>query len=247
MIAGQLTDDEHRTLTDTTTRLLTAATPTHSADDPRSWPAWAALGPHLLHAYSHLTGPDDPHHLRAATGQFCYQLYARGDYTAAHTLALRLHHDALHHHGPDHPTALSAAYTLAITHDILGHHQAARQLDEDTLARSRRVLGDDHPDTLSSAGNLAVRLSALGEHQAARQLDEDTLARYRRVLGDDHPDTLDTAHNLAVDLAAMGEITQAQNLLEDTLTRRQTLLGDDHPDTRRTAQVLESLPDSEAP
>jgi hypothetical protein len=36
-------------------------------------------------------------------------------------------------------------------------------LDEDTLARSRRVLGEDHPITLASAGNLAADLRALGE------------------------------------------------------------------------------------
>jgi hypothetical protein len=31
----------------------------------------------------------------------------------------------------------------------------ARTLDEDTLTRERRVLGDDHPNTLGSASNLA--------------------------------------------------------------------------------------------
>ena len=63
------------------------------------------------------------------------------------------------------------------------------QLDEDTLARRRRDLGEDHPDTLAAASNLAVSLRAAGEYQAARELDEDTLARCRRVLGEDHPDT----------------------------------------------------------
>ena len=86
----------------------------------------------------------------------------------------------------------------------MGEHERARQLDEDTLARQRRVLGDDHPDTLSSANNLAVDLRELGEHEQARQLDEDTLARRRRVLGDDHPDTLASANNLAVDLRGAG-------------------------------------------
>ena len=33
----------------------------------------------------------------------------------------------------------------------LGEHWAARELDEDTLARSRRVLGEDHSDTQRSA------------------------------------------------------------------------------------------------
>ena len=65
-------------------------------------------------------------------------------------------------------------------------------MDEDTLARRRRVQGDDHPHTLSSANNLASDLRNLGEHQAARELDADTLTRHR-VLGDDHPDTLISA------------------------------------------------------
>ena len=87
----------------------------------------------------------------------------------------------------------------------MGRYAEAGELDEDTLARSRRVLGDDHPDTLTSAHNLAFDLRNLGEHQAARELDQDTLARKRRVLGDDHPHTLTSANNLAVDLRARGE------------------------------------------
>jgi len=43
----------------------------------------------------------------------------------------------------------------------------ARDLDQDTLARYRRVLGEDHPDTLASASNLARDL---------RNLDEITMA-----------------------------------------------------------------------
>jgi hypothetical protein len=41
--------------------------------------------------------------------------------------------------------------------------EAARDLDQDTLDRRRRVLGQDHPDTLASASNLATDLRALGE------------------------------------------------------------------------------------
>jgi len=49
---------------------------------------------------------------------------------------------------------------------VLGETQAARELDEDTLTRKRRTLGEDHPDTLASASNLANDLRALGEPQA---------------------------------------------------------------------------------
>ena len=80
-----------------------------------------------------------------------------------------------------------SATGLAIDLRALGEHQAARELDEDTLARNRRVLGEDHPSTLTTATNLAVDLRALSDHQTARELDEDTLARKRRVLGEDHP------------------------------------------------------------
>jgi Tetratricopeptide repeat len=39
--------------------------------------------------------------------------------------------------------------------------KAARDLDQDTLACRRRILGEDHPDTLLSAENLAADLRAL--------------------------------------------------------------------------------------
>jgi tetratricopeptide (TPR) repeat protein len=58
----------------------------------------------------------------------------------------------------------------------LGDYERARTLDEDTLARRRRVLGEDHPNSLASASNLARALSELGDYQQARILEEDTLA-----------------------------------------------------------------------
>ena len=48
---------------------------------------------------------------------------------------------------------------------MLGEYLQVRALDEDTLARRRRVLGDDHPDTVISAHNLAADLRALGESE----------------------------------------------------------------------------------
>ena len=76
---------------------------------------------------------------------------------------------------------------------------AARDLDEDTLDRKRRVLGDDHPSTLTTASNLAIDLRLLGDPRAARDLDEDTLQRRRRMLGENHLQTLPSEINLAAD------------------------------------------------
>jgi hypothetical protein len=47
--------------------------------------------------------------------------------------------------GPDHPITLWAAAALASALVQLGEAEAARALGEDTLQRSRRVLGPDHP------------------------------------------------------------------------------------------------------
>ena len=65
--------------------------------------------------------------------------------------------------GNDHPDTLTTANNLAVDRHALRDYQQARTLNEDTLARRRRVLGNDHPDTLTSADNLAGDLRALGE------------------------------------------------------------------------------------
>ena len=68
--------------------------------------------------------------------------------------------------------------------------RAQVQLDEDTLTRRRRDLGEDHPDTLTAAFQLVGALTGLGDYHAARELNDDIIARRRRVLGDEHPETM---------------------------------------------------------
>jgi len=58
---------------------------------------------------------------------------------------------------------LASASNLAADLYELGEERAARDLDQDTLDRRRRVLGEDHPHTLRSASNLALDLRELGE------------------------------------------------------------------------------------
>lgn len=52
----------------------------------------------------------------------------------------------------------------------MGEYEPARPLEEDTLARQRRVLGEDHPDTLRTAHNLGIQLA---KHDQARKHDQD--------------------------------------------------------------------------
>jgi hypothetical protein len=50
---------------------------------------------------------------------------------------------------------LTSSNNLAINLGLLGDLAGARALNEDTLARRRRVLGEDHPDTRETVRQLA--------------------------------------------------------------------------------------------
>jgi hypothetical protein len=213
--------------------LLTAGHP-GDAEYPSTWPGWARLMPHLLALDPAASAPA----LSSLTVDAAWYLIRRGHVRGALDLAARLHQNLTARAGPDEPVTLDAAATLAAALRHSGNYGQARELDEDTLARRFRVLGQDHPKTLASASTVAAVLSALGEHQAARELNEDTLARRRRVLGEDHPDTLASAGSLAAVLSALGEHQAARELDEDTLVRRRRVLGEDHPRTLTSASYL---------
>ena len=222
---------ERRTLAGT---ILLANDP-RDPDNPVTWPYWAQLLPHILAADPAASSDAK---LRDLVCNASWYLVMRGDTRGSYDLAKHLHEQWIPQLGNDDDHALWAANTLAQALREMGLYAQARDLDEDTLARRRRVLGQDHPGTLSSASNLAADLTNLGEHQAARDLDEDTLARRRRVLGQDHPHTLISASNLAVDLTNLGEHQAARDLDEDALARRRRVLGQDHPHTLISASKL---------
>ena len=134
--------------------------------------------------------------------------------------------------------SLNSAHNLAITLRKLGDVQAARDLDQDTVDRLRRVMGHDHHLTLRSAAILAADLRELGDLEAARDLEQDTLDRRRRALGPDHPDTLTSATTLAADLRELGDLEAARDLEQDALEGRRRVLGEDHPDTLASASNL---------
>jgi hypothetical protein len=214
---------------------IVAASSPGGTDAPDTWPAWARLLPHLLALDPAATGNLGLRRLACRAARY---LILRGDFRGGHDLASDLYRQWGERLGPDDPQTLIAGFNLGFALRQMGRSGEARQVHEDTLARSRRVFGEDHLDTLHSATGLAIGLRSLGETQAARELDEDTLARYRRVQGEDHPHTLASANNLAVDLRAMGETQAARDLDEDTLARRHRVLGEDHPDTLASASNL---------
>ncbi|WP_166682971.1 FxSxx-COOH system tetratricopeptide repeat protein [Streptomyces aquilus] len=234
VVADQLTPPQRQDAVRHAEALLTAAYPGTPAD-PRWWPAWEVLLPHALAV--------DPACLTTSWGRYvvlqaCWYLMDRGQAHPARERLQRLYDTCLEQLGPDDDDTLRAAHNLARAYDDTQEHERARALDEETLARRRRLHGDHDPDTLNSARNLAVRLWSLGQHEEALILDEKTLEARRRVRGADHPETLRTATGLAVELADAGRVEEALALEEETLGVQRRVLGVEHPDTLVTASNL---------
>ncbi|MDQ0605268.1 tetratricopeptide (TPR) repeat protein [Streptomyces canus] len=234
VLADQLTPSQREQAQRDTEALLTAAAP-KDPSDPVGWQVWQALLPHLLAVDpASLTTTDG----RSALGRACWYLMDRGQHHPARDRLQLLYDTWLQQLGPDHDDTLRAANHLARAYHDTQDPERARALDEDTLARRRRLHGDDHFDTLTSADNLANRLRALGRYEEALALHEEALAGWRRLLGVDHPDTLRTASNLALDLAEVGRVEEALVLEEETLVGQQRVVGVDHPETLSTAYNL---------
>ena len=216
--------------------LTTKANYPGDASVPSNWAAWARLLPHLLAAEPGAS--PDPEMRRLACWANWY-LLKRGDIRGGHDLAAHLYQQWSKQHGQDDFHALWAASNLALALREMGRYTEARQLDEDTLARNRRLRGDNDPETtLHSVGSLAADLRELGEVQRACDLDSDAFTRRSKILGESHPDTLGSANGLALDLRQLGKVQEARKLDQSTFHRRRQQLGYDHPDTLTSASNL---------
>lgn len=215
--------------------LLATARP-GDANEPRAWPVFAALTPHVQAVVRHAT--TEPDAFRRLVRDILRYLFACGHYATQRELAEQTHERWVRTLGPDHVDSLDCANSLGLAQFELGDYPAARRTHEDTLERNRRTQGPDHRDSLRSASNLGVVLFGLGEYAASRDLTRDLLPRRRQVHGPDHLDTLRTAMNLACSLHELGDLGEAREIYEDTLHRSRRALGEDHPHTLRTANNL---------
>jgi hypothetical protein len=142
------------------------------------------------------------------------------------------------HRGPDHPDTLKCMNNLANCYHILGRHQDALRLRQETLALSKVRLGPGHPDTLASMCGLATSYHATGRHTEALQLRQETLALYKARRGPDHPDTLKCMSSLANSYQALGRDQDALQLRQEMLAHFKARLGADHPDTLKVMNNL---------
>jgi MinD-like ATPase involved in chromosome partitioning or flagellar assembly len=216
---------------------LAAARPRSEVDDPRSWPEYSALWPHLDASGAAECGD---HSVRQLFIKRLRYLWLKGDVAEGRTLGryldkrwvqaldvtadpaartelrrqilhLRFHIGNLRRDESDYATAL--ADDLAV-HD----RQAATQ-------------GAHHPYTLMTAGSIGADLRALGDYHAALIRDRDTHDAWLDQFGNDHPRTLTAANNLAGTYRLLGDFRTAMRLDEHVHTRRRLVEGELHPYT----------------
>lgn len=234
VLRDQLAPDDIAAYRSYAQALLVAANPGDERD-PKCWPDWARILPHLL-ATDPATSSSSA--LRNLACRALWYLYYRGDIDSAHELVEHLYQEWGKRLGPDDQHTLRAAHTLGLVLAGVGPYHKARELSEVTFTRSQRVLGDDDPDTLLAAHHFAICLHMMGDFEQAKNLNVQTLARQRQKLGNNHFDVQRTAFSLGRDLRELGEAEEARKLHERCLAYAQRVLGDDRPVTIFVANEL---------
>ncbi|MET7476461.1 FxSxx-COOH system tetratricopeptide repeat protein [Streptomyces sp. NPDC005648] len=211
-------------------RILAAERPPEGAvDDPARWPEFEVIWPHLVPSNIRECAEEEPRQLMMDRVRY---LWKRGELHIARTLGTQLNEFwSAEFPDRDDEQILSLRFELANVVRSQGEYQTAREMDEDTLERQRRLHGEGHPSLLITSGSVAADLRALGRFNEALELDQRIYGGFREIFGEDHPRTLSSANNLAIDYRLTGDSRAAMRLDEDTVRRRTALLGPMHPYT----------------
>ena len=233
-------------------RLLVAARPSGDVDDPRMWPVYRLIWPHLTP--SRAMQSDRPQVRELLVDRVRY-LRQRDDLERGRRRAEEIERawTAMLAEDPGaqpnnslRQQLFRLRFSLANILRDLGRFAESRAVDEAVLRGQRELLGDEHPHTLQTRGSLAADLRALGEYQDALALDEVTYRSWsvHSGFGDDYPGTLAAANNLALSYLLNGDFRSALRYDRQTRDRRMSTYGAQPPHPRSldsTAAVARDL------
>jgi hypothetical protein len=241
-LRNQMDTEKFDTLIHEVHRILTAARPQRGdTDDPKNWPQYQLIWPHLTP--SDAAGCDEEPVRQLLIDRVRY-LWKSGDYDRGLDLALRLEEtwkDALAGRSKQgatpeerellHRQLMHLQSQRANIYRSQGEIREAAELDQAVLHEQQQVLPPDDLHTLITAGNMAADLRSLGRFAEALEIDQDTYSSLKQIFGEDHERTLVAANNLAVDYRLNGDCFTALEYDQDTLERRTAVLGPSHPYT----------------
>ncbi|MER5889257.1 FxSxx-COOH system tetratricopeptide repeat protein [Streptomyces sp. NPDC001941] len=237
VIRAQLSEEEQREARHAVHRILAGARPDDDEpiDNPETWPRFATIWPHL--GPSEARYCKEPETRRLLIDRVRY-LWKRGDITTAWSLGSSLRDDWRERLGNDDLQYLYLRFHLSNILRTQGRYVEARELDEETLERQRRVLGVSHPHTYMTTSGLAMDLGTLGQYGSAMELATEAHEGFSQIFHESHPRTLAAANNLALNLRMVGQYARAREIDQDVFDRRTEVLGPEHPYTLSSATSL---------
>jgi tetratricopeptide (TPR) repeat protein len=195
--------------------LILAAAAQKSPDDANNWRRYAELLPHVASDSTELAKSKEPEVRELALNTMRY-LYQSGDYTSCLALAERFigqwttDDDA----GPDSPDVLKAQRHRGNVLRFLGRYQESFKLTEETLAKSRVIMGEGDSLTLFLRNSFGADRRARGDFKGARELDEASRPLFEKVLGPEHSVTLRLLSSLALDYGLNSDYRAAKELYQ---------------------------------
>ncbi|GIH06042.1 hypothetical protein Rhe02_41090 [Rhizocola hellebori] len=244
VVRSRMTQDELDEARHEVHVVLAASRPSSDVDDPRSWPRFRMLWPHL-EASDAVSCTDEG--VRQLLIDRLRYLAQRGDLPGGRRLAERMNTvwGGFLKAGLDgkrrddvRRQLLHMRFNLANIIRDEAKFEESRALNEEVLTDQTALLGSNHPHTLMTAGGLAADLRALGRYAEALKLDQQTHATWAEFYGEDHPRTLMALNNLAAAHRHMGQFRPALAGDQFALARRRVVLGENHPHTLGSASNL---------
>jgi len=193
-------------------RLLAACAPADIFDDTRAHAdIYRELQLHLKSADADRSTEQPVRRWLVNQVRFLWQMDTVGAWTTAAELGERLisYWSAEVPAPEDDPLLLRLQTQLANVYRSRGEFRRAYDLDAQTLARQRRVLGLRHLRTLMTARSYAADLRQLGDFEGSFLEDYSTWQAFQQALGEDDALTIIAASNLGISQLLIGEAKQA--------------------------------------
>ena len=214
-------------------RTLLAARQKGDVDDPRAWPAYRQIWPHLRPCEAEMSVREPVRDLLVDRVRYLWRRddlepgYRRAESIEAAWTAMLAKETDTETMRSLRKQLYRLQFNRANIQRDLGQFAESRALDEAVLAGQRELLGDEHPHTLATRSSLAADLRALGEYREALELDKATYNSWALSsgFGDDYAGTLSAANNLALSSLVNGDFRDALSRDMLTLRRRTSLYG----------------------
>jgi transcriptional regulator with XRE-family HTH domain/tetratricopeptide (TPR) repeat protein len=225
---------------ETAVRLVTSAIVALDETQPRDWPLFRELTPHVFALLDGLARLLDPRHLLMLMDATSHVVIAH-HWNRAIPGAIDLTRAALAHASQlteDHSTVLTFRNHVAYQTLRRGRWREAEIAFQEVLHARRRVLSDDHSDTLITRHQLAEAVAHQGRWAEAEAAFREVLVARRRLLGDEDRNTLNTGHRLAWTVANQGRWYEAEILFREVLDAKRRVHVDGHHNTLETIHGL---------